>query len=142
MAVRPALIEFVRAFVRKDFEAGNRIQQQLDEEGWGKEWASFLGAVFFYAVDLHFDGKRDDAAMIRFVAEMRADTAGSEVEIDPIAAETLLTSVFDPSIKIKVDPEMLGAIQTSAIYKALSRPEVSDAEVDAVLARAARLADG
>jgi hypothetical protein len=142
MPIRPVLIDFVRTFVRNDFEAGDRIEQQLAEEGWGKEWASFLSAVFFYAVDLHFDGKRDDAAMIRFVAEMRADTAGSDVEIDPVAAEALLTSVFDPSIEIKVAPEMLGAIQTSAIYKTLSRPEVSDAELEALLARAVRLADG
>ena len=65
-----------------------------------------------------------------------------EVEIDPKVAERVIAATLDETVEVVVSPEALGAIQTFAAYKALSEANLSDADLDALLHDAARLAAG
>ncbi|MEO3923776.1 hypothetical protein ABGB07_07935 [Micromonosporaceae bacterium B7E4] len=139
MTVKPELIEYIRTFVRDDVEVNDRLEEQLDRDGW-ENYALFLNAVFFLAIDLYFDGRRDDGAAIQFVADMRAQTDVGGGEIDPIVAEKMILSVFDPDIALDTSPAMVGRIQTHAIYKALTEKEISDKDLDTLLQEAAQVA--
>jgi hypothetical protein len=140
MAIKPQIIEYIRTFVRNDYTANDRIEAQLDEEGWDGLY-SFLSAVFFYAIDLHFDGKRDDKAIRRFVADIRSENPEVADQIDPVLAENAIFAVLDESVDLEAPPETLARIQTLGIYKALNEANLSDSELDELLARAARLAE-
>jgi len=139
VTTNPKLIEFLRTFVRDEADANDRLEKELDEEGWGN-YALLLNAAFFLAVDRYFDGRRDDAAIIQFVAGMRSqlDVGGSS--IDPTAAEALITSVFDPDTPLNIEPGMMGKIQTHALHKALNDRPISDDDLANLLNEAASIA--
>ncbi|MGW0435574.1 hypothetical protein ACWDV4_23920 [Micromonospora sp. NPDC003197] len=130
----------MRTLVRDDYERNDQIEAQFGDDKWAEVLASFMSAVFFYAMDLRFDGKRDDKAIIAFVAEMRSENP--EFEIDPRMAEMAIAATLDDAVELAVSPEALGAIQTLAAYKALSEANLSDVDLDALLHGAARLAAG
>lgn len=140
MAIKPLIVDYIRTFVRDDHEANDRIEAQLNKEGWDGLYA-FVSAAFFYAIDLHFDGKRDDRAVRRFVADMRTENPESAAEIDPTLAENAIFAVLDSSVDLEASPEALSKIQILAIYKALNEANLSDSELDALLTRAAQLAE-
>lgn len=139
MTTNPKLVEFLRTFVRDEADANDRLEKELDEEGWGN-YALVLNAAFFLAVDRYFDGRRDDAAIIQFVAGMRSqlDVGGSSIE--PTAAEALIKSVFDPDTPLRIEPGMMGQIQTHALHKALNDKPISDDDLTNLLNEAATIA--
>ena len=139
MTTNPKLVEFLRTFVRDEADANDRLEKELDEEGWGN-YALVLNAAFFLAVDRYFDGRRDDGAIIQFVAGMRSqlDVGGSSIE--PTAAEALIKSVFDPDTPLRIEPGMMGQIQTHALHKALNDKPISDDDLANLLNEAATIA--
>jgi hypothetical protein len=140
MTIKPLIIDYIRTFVRDDYAANDRIEAQLNEEGWDGLYL-YLNAVFFYAIDQHFDGKRDDKAIRRFVADLRSENPEVADEIDPVLAENAIFAVLDESVDLEAPPEVLSRIQTLGIYKALNEANLSDSELDALLTRAAQLAE-
>ncbi|MEV4760728.1 hypothetical protein AB0J86_37275 [Micromonospora sp. NPDC049559] len=136
MAIKPAMVDFIRTFVRDEIEENDRLEAQLDQEGWD-DYGLFLNAVFFLAIDHYFDGRRDGAAIIRFVGEMRSQLDVGGDEIDPVGAERLISSVFDPDVEVGLSPAMIGKVQTHATYKALTEKAISDRELDELLSEAA-----
>ncbi|GAB2934032.1 hypothetical protein GCM10027280_22370 [Micromonospora polyrhachis] len=140
MAISPDVVEYVRTLVRDDHEANDQIEVRFGDGKWGEAVASFMSAVFFYAMDLRFQGKCDDRSILAFVAELRSQNP--EFEMDPKVAERVIAATLDDGLELAVTPEALGAIQTLAAYKALSEANLSDAELDALLHDAARLAVG
>ncbi|MBF9130203.1 hypothetical protein I0C86_14740 [Plantactinospora sp. S1510] len=140
MMIRPQIVDYIRTFVRDDYTTNDQIEAQLNEDGWDG-FAPFLSAIFFYAIDLHFDGKRDDRAIRQFVAEMRSDNADVANQIDASQAENAIFAVLDSSVDLEVSPEMLGRVQTFAVHKALVEANLSDAELDSLLNRAKHLAE-
>lgn len=137
-SVRPELLEYVRALVRGDTETYDRLQAQLENEGW-PGFPRFLAALFFIAVDRRFGTNVDLPQIIRFVAEMRADVSDGGPPIDPVGAENLIRSIIDPTVDYDLDPDAIGTIQATAIYKILSEDCV-DEELESVLAEASVLA--
>lgn len=140
MATRPEIIEYIRTLVKGEHEANDRIEAQLNDQGW-EGYGTFLNAVFFYAIDRRFAGIRNDNAIIRFVAEMRTSIEDGGSEVDAGTAEAMITSVLDSSVTYTASPEMLGKIQTLAAYKALTEENLTDGELDELLAEAIELAD-
>jgi len=140
MATRPEIVDYIRTLIKGEHEANDRIESKLDATGW-EGYATFLNAVFFYAIDRRFAGIRNDNAIIKFVAEMRTDIEGGGSEIDAATAEQVVTSVLDSTVEFTATPEMLAKIQTLATYKALTEENMSDAELDDLLAQAVQLAD-
>lgn len=140
MSIRPELVAYIRTLVRGEHDENDRVEAQLDAQGW-HGYGEFLHAVFFCAIDRRFAGIRNDRAIIRFVAEMRTSVDGGGAEIDPATAEAMIASVLDPTVGFTTSPEMLGKIQTLALYQALTDEDLPDDELDDLLAQATRMAN-
>lgn len=139
MTVNPHLPDYIRTLVRGQREANDKVQAQLDAEGW-EGFPKFLAAIFFLAVDRHFGEEPAPAEIIRFVADLRAHLSHDGPEINAEAAESLIAATIDPSLHYKIEPNMIGRIQASTVYKALSEENITDEDLDALLTESIRLA--
>ncbi|GAB3972350.1 hypothetical protein V1634_07585 [Plantactinospora veratri] len=140
MAIKSDVVEFARTLIRGDFEANDRYEEKLDAEGWDG-WPPFLSALFFLAVERRFQGRYDEAEVIRFVADLRADTVDGAAPIDASSAESMIRAVFDESVQLRVAPEAMGRIQTLTAYKILANGNLTDKEIDSLLAEAKEIAE-
>jgi hypothetical protein len=140
MAIKTDLVHFVRTLVRRDVEANDQFERKLDDDGW-EGWPYFLGAVFYLAVRLRFQGGPNDAEIIRFVADLRAEAGGVDPPIDPTDAETLIKAVFDPSLQVDLSAEVIGNLETLIAYTILHQENLSDEELDQILQEARVIAD-
>ncbi|ROT29339.1 hypothetical protein [Micromonospora sp. HM5-17] len=140
MTINPELTEYIRTLVRGDNEAHDRIQAQLDAEGWDG-FPRFLASLFFLAVDRRFGENASPAEVIKFVADLRADLANGGPDISAEDAEALIKANLDPDFDYDIEPNMIGKIQAAVIYKVLTDASVTDEQLDALLAEAAELAD-
>ncbi|WP_326561268.1 hypothetical protein [Micromonospora sp. NBC_01796] len=134
MKIKPEMVDYIRTMVKGDHEANDRIEAELDAEGWDN-FSTLLGAVFYYAVHRRLNAKATAGEIILFVAEMRA-AAPSGSQIDPTAAEELVRAALDPSIDISLEPQMVGRTQGLAILHILSSPDVTNQELETLLGRA------
>ncbi|MEU8182189.1 hypothetical protein AB0B85_16165 [Micromonospora sp. NPDC049044] len=137
--IRPELPEYIRTMVRGDHAANDAVEARLDVEGWDG-LPRFLAAVFFLAVDRRFGETTGRAEVITFVGGLRAGLADGGPEIDAEAAETLIMSIIDPSIDYSISQEMIGRIQAATVQKILTEENLTDNELDAMLAEAVRIA--
>lgn len=140
MMIKSDVVEFARTLLRGDFEENDRYERKLDEEGWDG-WPSLLSAIFFLAVDKRFGGRRDDAAIIHFVADLRAEVGDDGPVIEAAAAEALIRAVLDSSVEFSVDPAAMGTIQTLVVNKILAAENITDDELDGLLAKAKEIAE-
>ncbi|MEU8422037.1 hypothetical protein AB0C15_14300 [Micromonospora sp. NPDC048835] len=136
--VRPELPEYIRTMVRGDHAANDAVEARLDAEGWDG-LPRFLAAVFFLAVDRRFGETTGRSEVITFVGGLRAGLADGGPEIDAEAAETLIMSIIDPSIDYSIRQEMIGRIQAATVQKILTEENLTDDELDAMLAEAVSL---
>jgi hypothetical protein len=138
--MRPELTDYVRTLVRGDHGSNDLIEAHLDAVGW-EGFPRFLASLFFLAVDRRFGDNASTADVIRFVAALRADLSEGGPDLDVSAAETLIKSILDPSIEYTISQEMIGKIQAATVYRVLADEKLSDNDLDAFLAEAARLAE-
>jgi len=135
------MVEYIRTMVRGDYRENDRLEEKLDKEGWDG-FPTLLGVVFYYAVKRRFVKGASPEEVIRFVAEMRAAAPAEAVEsIDANAAEQLIRAALDPELDSNVDPELAGAIQGMVIVHILGAPDVTDRDLDAILAEAVAVAN-
>jgi hypothetical protein len=137
--MNPELPDFIRTLVRGDHELNDQIEERLDRDGWDG-FPRFLAALFFAAVDLKFSENTIPSEIIRFVAALREDLSHGGPDIDPIGAEALIKSVLDPTVDYDLNQEMIAKIQFATAYKVLSEGDLSDAELNEILAEAAEFA--
>ena len=130
--------EFIRTLVLEDYEANDRYERQLDEQGWAG-FPRFLATVFFLAVERRFKDRDSQAEVIRFVADMRTASADAASMLDPQAAELVVRAVLDPDVTFEVDQTTLGQIQTMVAHKILSDERLTPEELDAFLGEAEEL---
>ncbi|MFC6015281.1 hypothetical protein ACFP2T_03605 [Plantactinospora solaniradicis] len=138
MEIKPAMVEYIRTMVQGDYEANDRIEAELDADGWD-DFPKLLGAVFFLAVDRRFDEDASAADIVRFVAEMRGAAPVDPAVIDANAAEALIGSALDPSSDHGVESEMVGRIQTLTIMHVLGAEDVAERDLNALLDEAVQL---
>ncbi|WP_434740272.1 hypothetical protein [Micromonospora sp. SH-82] len=135
--IRPELPDYIRTLVRGKQAANDAIEARLQAEGWDG-FPKFLAMVFFLAVDRRFGENAEWPDTIKFVADLRADLHGG-AEINTEAAERLIMSVIDPSVDYAASQEMIGTIQAATALKILADANLTDAELDELLAEAATL---
>ncbi|MGX7670752.1 hypothetical protein [Plantactinospora sp. DSM 117369] len=140
MMIRSDVVEFARTLIKGDFEANDEYERKLDAEGWDG-WPAFLSALFFLAIERRFQGTYDEAEVIRFVADLRAETVDGTAPIDPADAESLIRAVFDESVQLDMEPEAMGRVQTLVAYTILAKEDLTDEALDDVLAEAKQLAE-
>ena len=139
MAMNPELPNYVRTLVRGERELNDQIEERLDRDGWDG-LPRFLASLFFAAVDRRFGENALPGEIIRFVAALREDLSYGGPDIDPVGAEALIKSVLDPTVDYDLGQEMIGRIQLATSYKILSEGDLSDAELDEILAEATEFA--
>lgn len=139
MTIKPELPMYIRTLVRGDNEAHDRIQAQLDSEGWDG-FPRYLASLFFLAVDRRFGDNATPADVIKFVADLRAGLADGGPDINAEDAEALIRANIDPEADYDIDPTMIGKIQAAVVYKVLTDEPISDEDLNAILAEAAELA--
>jgi hypothetical protein len=137
--VKPEIIEYVRTFVRDDYEENDRIERLLDEEGWGDGFASYLAAVFYYVIDRRFGSRWNQGAVIQFVADMRAANSVM-AQVEPAVAEAAIRAVLDPAAELNVPALELPKTQIVAIHRAVAELDMTDSDLDELLRKAERLA--
>ncbi|MEU1585344.1 hypothetical protein [Micromonospora sp. NPDC005710] len=137
--INPEMVDYIRTMVKGDHDSNDRIEARLDELGWGG-FPTLLGAVFYFAVNRHFNAATTPGEIMRFVAEMRASSPVGTPEIDVHAAESLIRAAVDPDVDTAIDPQMAGRIQGLVILKVLGGGAVDDDELNALLADSAALA--
>lgn len=141
MTMKPEFGEYIRTLIRGDNAENDRIEAQLDQEGWD-DFAKFQAALFFLAVDRRFQGKVDEPRIIQFVSSIRQDLAATGgPQIDQQAAETLIKAAIDESVDYNLDQHTIGKIQGATIYKVLTEAELSDEDLKSILAEAASIAN-
>jgi len=133
----PRFIDYVATLVRHEKERNKQIEDEIAAAGW-VGWPVFLTMVFFEAVDRKLGPEPADAAIVRFVADVRAEFP--EMDIDATVAERMIRSVFDPRIAWATDPAMRARLQLSASYVALRGGGYSDEELTRLLEEAWRAA--
>ncbi|MFG2045911.1 hypothetical protein ACGFIW_00575 [Micromonospora sp. NPDC048935] len=141
MTIKAELPEYIRTMVRGDHAANDAVEARLDAEGWDG-LPRFLAAVFFLAVDRRFGETAGRSEVITFVGELRAGLADGGPEINAEAAEMLIMSVIDPSVDYSIDQEMIGRIQAATVQTILTDENLTDSELDALLAEAVRISSG
>ncbi|MEV7989046.1 hypothetical protein [Micromonospora sp. NPDC085948] len=139
MMIKAELPEYIRTMVRGDHAANDAVEARLDADGWDG-LPRFLAAVFFLAVDRRFGQTAGRSEVIAFVGDLRAGLAGGGPEINAEAAETLIMSIIDPSVDYSINQEMIGRIQAATVQKILTEEDLTDDELDALLAEAVSLA--
>ncbi|AVT32263.1 hypothetical protein C6361_25540 [Plantactinospora sp. BC1] len=139
MTIKPELAAYVRTLVRGDNEANERIEAQLDGEGWDG-FPRFLAALFFLAVDRRFGEDATSAEVIRFVADLRAGLADDAPAIDAQDAEALIKANIDPDADYDIEPSSIGKIQAAVTYKVLTDEQLTDEELDSFLTEATEIA--
>ncbi|MEN3612320.1 hypothetical protein AAH979_22560 [Plantactinospora sp. ZYX-F-223] len=139
MTIKPELPAYIRTLIQGDNDAHDRIQAQLDSEGWDG-FARFLASLFFLAVERRFGEDATSADIIKFVADLRAGMTDGGPEINAEDAEALIRANIDPEADYDVDPSMIGKVQAAVVYKVLTDERITDEDLDAVLTEAAQLA--
>lgn len=137
--IKPEFAAYFRTLIRGGHAANDQIEAKLDAEGWDG-FPRFLAALFFVAVDRHFGEDATRTDVIKFVAYMRAGLGDDAPEVNPEAAETLILSIIDPSVDYDIDQQMIGRIHAATVHKVLAEGDLTDQELDAVLAEAVGLA--
>lgn len=132
MRIKPEMVDYIRTMVKGDHEANDRIEAELDAQGWDN-FPTLLGAVFYFAVNRRLTEDATPGEIMLLVAEMRA-AAPSGSRIDPTDAETLIKAALDPRIEVDIEPQMVGRIQGMAILHILSSPDVTDQDLETLLA--------
>ncbi|MEE6261525.1 hypothetical protein [Plantactinospora sonchi] len=128
MTIKSDVVEFAHTLIRGDFEANDRYEAKLDAEGWDG-WPSFLSALFFLAVERRFQGRYDEAEVIRFVADLRAETVDKSAPIDAASVESLIKSCVRTVRTADHGPGDYGQLRTIVSYRILANENLTDDEL-------------
>ncbi|MEO3742543.1 hypothetical protein [Plantactinospora sp. B5E13] len=140
MTDRRTYLELIRELVKGDPEAYRQRCEQLDEQGWD-ELGLVVGAAFFLAARQRQVTFPDAAGVIRFVADARAEMAGTGFDLDPTVAEKLIaaTTTGNTNELDEVDPNIIIESEMLLLWKLL-RP-LSDDEMSPFLVEVDSLAE-
>jgi hypothetical protein len=94
MAVSESQVASLGANLKGDFGEYDPFADQLDSDAAQRGYSTLLAAAFFKAVDRRFAREATDAAVVEFVAAVRARSAGLGDAIDPRIAERLIRAVY------------------------------------------------
>jgi hypothetical protein len=140
MTSRAHSIDLVRHLVRGDHHAYRRGCAELDEKGW-QGFGLVVGAAFYSAVRRWFNGSYVAADVIRFVADFRAEIAGSGFDVEPQTAESLVRAALTGETELvdDMDPPVIVETELLMLWKLLGH--LSDTELTLFFQEADALAE-
>ncbi|MEV0406469.1 hypothetical protein [Actinoallomurus sp. NPDC050550] len=139
MKVTADQVTSLKAYLRGDTASFERINAQLDPTN-KRARGALIAAAFYSAAERAFaDGKRSD--VIEFVGRARARSERLAEAIDPRVAERLLLATFTDEDIDDISGETQGDHFGLLLAGMIAEAQLSDAELDAFLDDASKLAD-
>ncbi|MFY1654549.1 hypothetical protein ACN27J_27165 [Solwaraspora sp. WMMB762] len=135
--------KFVRALLRRDWDAYNLYLEKLKGQGKGTPIAT-IGYACYIAARQRFAEQRSPEEIIRFVADARA-TLSEGRDLPAREAEAVMYAMLDmempdvDEIVDGLDVGMIAEIQGQLLFKLVLDAELTDEQLDNLLLEAERL---
>jgi len=135
--------KFLRAILRRDWGTYNDYVEDFARQGKGSPVA-IVGCAFHVAIQKHFGSRQDIREVIKFVAEARMFFADGE-DVPAREAEGLICATLDfdepwvDDVIDSLDATAISLIEGKLLFKLVLDENMSDEQLDALLADAERL---
>jgi hypothetical protein len=139
MRVSVDQVASLRALLRGDVEDHKRIESRLDP-ALRPSGGALISAAFFKAAERKFANGADPSDVPNFVSGISA-RYGMEDDIDPRIAERILLATFTDEEIDDIDSRVKGQHFLILLGVIIKDADLSDAELDAFLEEARKLAD-
>jgi hypothetical protein len=132
----------LRAQLIGDFDGYRRTLADLDSRGALAGYTALITAAFIEAVDLRFGpDQRDDAAVVRFIGDIRSRFPGTDNEIDPAAAERVVRKALGRGSISDMSGAVIRHTERLLLPLIVAELELDPEDVDRLLAGARKLLD-
>jgi hypothetical protein len=118
-----------------------RLFAQLSEEDVQTGYRALVTAAFMIAVERRFGRQTSPAALVEFVAEMRARSDSLAAKIDPRTGERVLRAVYINDRLDDLDARTVWQTQLLLLAGLVASARLDDSALDEMLAEARKLAD-
>jgi hypothetical protein len=141
MPVTDAQVATLRALLSDDVDRYEMLFGQLDRAQARSGYTALVTGAFCEAAERRFGRDLKPADVIAFVSQVRARSERVARELDPDVAERVIRAVYgDGSLRDLSDSAVTGA-QLVLLGGLIADEQLDDAELDAFLAAARKLAD-
>jgi len=134
----------LHAYLSGDFATYGRLRDQLSETPDQAAWGALIGAGFFEAVDRRFgkDGTASDsAAIVDYVANVRARSDKLAQDIDPAVAERLIQDSLGRGSVDDIDGRTRLGMRFLLLAALIVDEQLDEEGLKAFLAQAREVAD-
>jgi hypothetical protein len=141
MPVTDAQVAALRALLSDDMDRYKLLSGQLDRAQARSGYTALITGAFCEAVERRFGENVQPAEVITFVGQVRASSERVARDLDPDIAERVIRVVYgDGSVRDLEDAVVIGA-QILLLGGLIADEQLDDAELDAFLATARKLAN-
>ena len=141
MPVTDAQVVTLRALLSDDMDRYGQLFAQLDRAQVRSAYTALVTGSFCEAAERRFGTQYQQADVITFVGELRAQSERLAREVDPDIAERVIRAPLgDGSVRDLSDAALAGA-QLVLLAGLIADEQLDDAGLDAFLADACKLAD-
>jgi hypothetical protein len=141
MPVTDAQVAALRALLSDDMDRYKLLSGQLDRAQARSGYTALITGAFCEAVERRFGENVQAAEVITFVGQVRASSERVARDLDPDIAERVIRVVYgDGSVRDLDDAVVIGA-QILLLGGLIADEQLDEAELDAFLAAARKLAD-
>jgi hypothetical protein len=141
MPVTDDQVATLRALLANDRDRYRQLFAGLDRAEAGKGYNALVAASFGLAAQRRFGSSYTQADIVTFVGDVRAKSAGVSEDLDPEAAELMLSAVLGSASTRGMSRESKAITQILLLGGLIADEHLDDAGLDAFLADARKLAD-
>lgn len=131
----------LRAYLAGDFEGHQRLFSQLDRAAISQGYSTLVSAAFCTAVGRRFAEDGSIAAVVNFVADVRARHLKDPDAIDPQVAERLIRAVYTDEEIADLPRDAKFQTQFILLYPLVTDEQYGEVVLDEFLSEARKLAD-
>jgi hypothetical protein len=134
----------LHAYLSGDFATYGKLRDQLSEMPDQSAWGALIGAGFFEAVDRRFakgGTVSDSAAIVEYVADVRARSYKLAQDIDPAVAERLIQDSLGHGSADDIDARTRLGMRFLLLAALIVDEQLDEEGLEAFLAQAREVAD-
>jgi hypothetical protein len=144
MPVSDDQVYALRAYLSGDFATYDRLRNQLSRMADQSAWGALIGAGFFEAVDRRFARNgttSDNAAIVGYIADVRARSDKLAEDIDPTVAERLIQDSLGRGSVDDIDGRTRLGTRFLLLAALIVDEQLDERGVEAFVAEARKVAD-
>lgn len=141
MPVTDDQVAALRALLVDDLDRHRQLLGQLDRAEARRGYPALVTAAFGEAVERRFGQRYQPADVVAFVADVRARSDRLAAELDPDAAERVISAVLGHASTRDLDREAVTRAKLVLLAALVADARLDDAALDELLAAARKLAD-